>query len=27
MAALSQSPGAREGMAAFLDKRQPVWPD
>jgi enoyl-CoA hydratase/carnithine racemase len=27
MAALSQSPGAREGMAAFLDKRRPVWPD
>ncbi|WP_405493661.1 enoyl-CoA hydratase-related protein [Nocardia sp. NBC_00511] len=27
MAAASQSPGAREGMAAFLAKRQPVWPD
>lgn len=27
MAALSQSPGAREGMAAFLEKRRPVWPD
>lgn len=27
MAALSQSPGAREGMASFLDKRRPVWPD
>jgi enoyl-CoA hydratase/carnithine racemase len=27
MAALSQSPGAREGMAAFLEKRAPVWPD
>lgn len=27
MAALSQSPGAREGMAAFLEKRHPVWPD
>ncbi len=27
MASLSQSPGAREGMAAFLEKRSPVWPD
>jgi enoyl-CoA hydratase/carnithine racemase len=27
MAALSQSAGAREGMAAFLEKRPPVWPD
>jgi enoyl-CoA hydratase/carnithine racemase len=27
MAALSQSAGAREGMAAFLEKRRPVWPD
>ncbi|MBF6331748.1 enoyl-CoA hydratase-related protein [Nocardia transvalensis] len=27
MAAASQLPGAREGMAAFLEKRQPVWPD
>jgi enoyl-CoA hydratase/carnithine racemase len=27
MAALSQSPGARKGMAAFLKKRRPVWPD
>ncbi len=27
MASLSQSPGAREGMAAFLEKRQAVWPD
>jgi enoyl-CoA hydratase/carnithine racemase len=27
MAALSQSPGAREGMAAFLEKRRPIWPD
>lgn len=27
MASLSQSPGAREGMAAFLEKRTPVWPD
>jgi len=23
----SQTPAAREGMAAFLAKRQPVWPD
>jgi enoyl-CoA hydratase/carnithine racemase len=27
MAAMSSSPGAREGMAAFLHKRPPVWPD
>ncbi|WP_424188878.1 enoyl-CoA hydratase-related protein [Actinokineospora sp. G85] len=27
MAAASQLPGAREGMAAFLDKRRPVWTD
>ncbi|AXB44887.1 enoyl-CoA hydratase-related protein [Amycolatopsis albispora] len=27
MAAASQLPGAKEGMAAFLEKRQPVWPD
>jgi enoyl-CoA hydratase/carnithine racemase len=27
MAAASQTPGAKEGMAAFLGKRQPVWPD
>lgn len=27
MAAASQLPGAREGMAAFLEKRAPVWPD
>lgn len=27
MASLSQSPGAREGMAAFLEKRSPVWSD
>ncbi|MBY8858522.1 enoyl-CoA hydratase/isomerase family protein [Nocardia sp. CA2R105] len=27
MAAASQMPGAREGMAAFLEKRAPVWPD
>lgn len=27
MAAMSQSPGAREGMAAFLEKRPAVWPD
>ena len=27
MAAMSQTPGAREGMAAFLEKRRPVWPD
>ncbi|KAA2259443.1 enoyl-CoA hydratase [Solihabitans fulvus] len=27
MAAASQTPAAKEGMAAFLAKRQPVWPD
>jgi enoyl-CoA hydratase/carnithine racemase len=27
MASMSQSAGAKEGMAAFLEKRQPVWPD
>ncbi|MHA6617135.1 enoyl-CoA hydratase-related protein [Pseudonocardia sp. DLS-67] len=27
MASMSQTPGAREGMAAFLEKRRPVWPD
>jgi enoyl-CoA hydratase/carnithine racemase len=27
MAAASRLPGAREGMAAFLEKRPPVWPD
>src|SRR4051812_15748381 len=27
MAAMSQTPGAREGMAAFLEKRPPIWPD
>jgi hypothetical protein len=27
MASVSQSPGAREGMASFLEKRRPVWPD
>jgi len=27
MASMSQSPSAREGMAAFLHKRPPVWPD
>ena len=27
MASSSQLDGAREGMAAFLEKRQPVWPD
>ncbi|UGT38964.1 enoyl-CoA hydratase-related protein [Nocardia yamanashiensis] len=27
MAAASQLPGAKEGMQAFLEKRQPVWPD
>ena len=27
MAAASQLPGAAEGMAAFLEKRQPVWTD
>jgi enoyl-CoA hydratase/carnithine racemase len=27
MASMSQSPGAREGMASFLEKRKPVWTD
>jgi enoyl-CoA hydratase/carnithine racemase len=27
MAAASQTPAAREGIAAFLDKRKPAWPD
>lgn len=27
MAAMSQSASAKEGMAAFLEKRHPVWPD
>jgi enoyl-CoA hydratase/carnithine racemase len=27
MASASQLPGAREGMAAFLEKRPPVWAD
>lgn len=27
MASASQLPGAREGMAAFLEKRAPQWPD
>ena len=27
MAATSQTPGAREGMASFLEKRKPVWTD
>jgi enoyl-CoA hydratase/carnithine racemase len=27
MASASQLPGAREGMASFLEKRSPVWPD
>jgi enoyl-CoA hydratase/carnithine racemase len=27
MAAGALTPGAREGMAAFLEKRRPVWPD
>src|SRR6476469_1754304 len=27
MASASQLPGARAGMAAFLEKRPPVWPD
>jgi enoyl-CoA hydratase/carnithine racemase len=27
MAAASRLPAAREGMAAFLEKRAPVWPD
>lgn len=27
MASMSQSPGAREGMTSFLEKRPPVWTD
>jgi enoyl-CoA hydratase/carnithine racemase len=27
MTAMSASPAAREGMAAFLEKRKPVWPN
>ena len=27
MAAASQLTGAREGMAAFLEKRRPIWTD
>jgi enoyl-CoA hydratase/carnithine racemase len=27
MASAAQLPGAREGMAAFLEKRKPDWPD
>jgi enoyl-CoA hydratase/carnithine racemase len=27
MAATSQTPAAREGMEAFLNKREPVWPE
>jgi enoyl-CoA hydratase/carnithine racemase len=27
MASAAQLPGAKEGMAAFLEKRSPVWPD
>ena len=27
MASMSQSPGAKEGMASFLEKRRPVWSD
>ncbi len=27
MASASQLAGAKEGLAAFLDKRQPAWPD
>ncbi len=27
MAAASQLPGAKEGMAAFLEKRTPIWTD
>jgi enoyl-CoA hydratase/carnithine racemase len=27
MATASQTPAAREGMAAFLEKRRPAWPD
>ena len=26
MASSSQTPAAREGIAAFLEKRKPVWP-
>ena len=27
MASMSQSAGAKEGMASFLEKRRPVWSD
>jgi enoyl-CoA hydratase/carnithine racemase len=27
MASAAQLPGAKEGMAAFLEKRSPIWPD
>jgi enoyl-CoA hydratase/carnithine racemase len=27
MTAMSAAPAAREGMAAFLEKRKPVWPN
>jgi enoyl-CoA hydratase/carnithine racemase len=27
MASASQTPGAKEGMASFLEKRKPAWPD
>jgi hypothetical protein len=27
VATASPLPGAKEGMAAFLEKRHPVWPD
>jgi enoyl-CoA hydratase/carnithine racemase len=27
MASVSQTAGAKEGMAAFLEKRPPVWPE
>jgi enoyl-CoA hydratase/carnithine racemase len=27
MASVSQTPGAREGMSSFLEKRTPDWPD
>jgi enoyl-CoA hydratase/carnithine racemase len=27
MTSASQLPGAREGMASFLEKRRPVWTD
>ncbi len=27
MASASQTPGAKEGMASFLEKRKPSWPD